>query len=129
MKYNHLIHFTIAEAKAALPDAVRLVMEMQRLKNILNSKGYDVYKHEYFGGSQVNGLAMAPKEMQELAMVFQEFSSKGYLLKNIEQGLLDFPAIRENGEEVYLCYLLGEPTIEYWHGLDGFRGRKNLSEF
>lgn len=129
MKYNHLIHFTIEEAKVALPDAIRLVAEMQRLKNILNSKGYDIYKHEYFGGSQVNGLAQSPKEMQELALTFQEFASKGYLLKNLEQGLMDFPAIRESGEEVYLCYLMGEPTIEFWHGLEGFRGRKELSEF
>lgn len=67
--------------------------------------------------------------MQQLIDVYKEFSIKGYILKNVERGLLDFPSIRSNGEEVFLCYLLGEETISYWHGEEGFNGRKDLNEF
>ncbi|MBL0331340.1 MAG: DUF2203 domain-containing protein [Chlorobi bacterium] len=129
MSYNFNIHFTIQEAKAALPDAIRLLKKIQELNKSLTSTGFDIYKHKTFGGSQVNGIASLPKEMQQLIDVYKEFSIKGYILKNVERGLLDFPSIRSNGEEVFLCYLLGEETISYWHGEEGFNGRKDLNEF
>ncbi len=41
---------------------------------------------------------------------------------------MDFPSLRE-GEEVYLCWKLGEERIGYWHGIEeGFAGRKPLDE-
>ena len=50
----------------------------------------------------------------------------GIEVKDAERGLIDFYHER-GGEVVYLCYLLGEPTIEYWHGLrSGFAGREPL---
>ena len=50
----------------------------------------------------------------------------GCELKHVDQGLIDFPALRE-GREVYLCWRLGEPTIGWWHDLDtGFAGRQPL---
>ena len=94
MNYNFNIHFTIQEAKAALPDAIRLLKKIQELNKSLTSTGFDIYKHKTFGGSQVNGIASLPKEMQQLIDVYKEFSIKGYILKNVERGLLDFPSIR-----------------------------------
>ena len=48
-------------------------------------------------------------------------------MKDIDTGLVDFPTIRRNGEEVYLCYQLGEEKIEYWHRIeDGFPGRQKV---
>jgi len=50
----------------------------------------------------------------------------GVLLKDVEQGLIDFPHWRE-GREVYLCWQLGEERIEYWHETDtGYAGRQPL---
>jgi hypothetical protein len=52
----------------------------------------------------------------------------GIELKNIEMGLIDFPALR-NGEVVFLCYHLDEPEISTWHHLEsGFAGRQPLDE-
>jgi hypothetical protein len=49
-------------------------------------------------------------------------------LKDVEQGLLDFPHERE-GRVVYLCWRLGEEGIGWWHDLDvGFAGRQPLDE-
>jgi hypothetical protein len=46
------------------------------------------------------------------------------VLKDLDAGLLDFPAVRE-GEDVLLCWHVGEPAVAYWHGLEeGFAGRK-----
>ena len=50
--------------------------------------------------------------------------SSGCLLKDLEKGLIDFPALLD-GHEVYLCWQRGEPRIEYWHRIeDGFAGRR-----
>jgi len=56
----------------------------------------------------------------------QGVEDRGILLKDLDRGLVDFPALRE-GREVYLCWLLGETTIEFWHDVDtGFAGRRPL---
>ena len=48
------------------------------------------------------------------------------LVKDLDRGLVDFPAFR-HGEEVLLCWQVGEDEIGYWHGVDdGFAGRKPL---
>jgi hypothetical protein len=50
----------------------------------------------------------------------------GCLVKDLDIGLVDFPTLFR-GVEVYLCWKLGEPGIEFWHGIEeGFRGRKPI---
>lgn len=59
----------------------------------------------------------------------QTISAYGVEVKNIEVGLIDFPAIR-NGEIVYLCYRLDEPRIIAWHPIEtGFAGRQPIDNF
>jgi hypothetical protein len=55
----------------------------------------------------------------------QEF---GCLVKDLDIGLIDFPTVFK-GEEVYLCWKLGEGSIQFWHGVqEGFRGRRAIDE-
>jgi hypothetical protein len=89
------------------------------------------------GKVRTNGGAMAPREPAELAAVVAEeaeavarclerISELGAVVKDLDTGLVDFPAMR-GGEEVFLCWQLGEEEIRYWHGLEeGFAGRKEL---
>jgi hypothetical protein len=50
----------------------------------------------------------------------------GVLVKDLDRGLVDFPALRE-GEEVLLCWEVGEDEVAFWHGIEeGFAGRKPL---
>ena len=52
----------------------------------------------------------------------------GVTLREIETGLIDFPAL-VNGRQVWLCWRLGEGDVDSWHELsDGFGGRKPLAE-
>jgi hypothetical protein len=47
-------------------------------------------------------------------------------VKDIDTGLLDFPSLR-GGEEVLLCWRLGEDEVAWWHRPeDGFAGRQPL---
>lgn len=50
-------------------------------------------------------------------------------LKDPERGMVDFRTERE-GRVVYLCWLMDEPRVMYWHELDaGYRGRQRLGDF
>ncbi|MBV6478710.1 MAG: hypothetical protein HGGPFJEG_01467 [Ignavibacteria bacterium] len=90
---------------------------------------YDIYKHSFFGGITQNGSGVYPKEFTELIKIIKEITELGILIKSIENGLIDFPHVRDNGEEVYLCYLSGEEKIKFWHSLnDGFAGRRSIDE-
>jgi hypothetical protein len=84
-----------------------------------------------------NGGGMPPREPAELAAVVAEeaeavarclerIGELGAVVKDLDTGLVDFPALRGD-EEVFLCWRLGEDEIRYWHGVDeGFAGRKEL---
>ncbi len=52
----------------------------------------------------------------------------GVTLREIETGLIDFPALA-NGRQIWLCWRLGEGDVEWWHELsDGFSGRRALTD-
>ena len=56
----------------------------------------------------------------------ETIEATGCVVKDLDTGLLDFPS-RIDGEEVYLCWKLGEDRIRFWHRQDeGFAGRKPL---
>ena len=58
--------------------------------------------------------------------LIDELQQAGVELKDIEMGLLDFPAIHD-GREIYLCWHLGEEKVRAWHEIDaGFAGRQDV---
>lgn len=125
----HKKHFTLIEARNLLPDLKIKLTKIVELKKSLDSRNYDINKHQFFGGMGPNGTGKFPKEMEELVILVHDISEDGIIVKGIDNGLIDFPCIRENGEEVYLCYLLGEDDIEYWHSIqDGFAGRQQIDD-
>jgi hypothetical protein len=66
------------------------------------------------------------KSVQEAKDTLAEIDSIGVQVKDLEQGLLDFPTILD-GKTVLLCWKLGESAIAYWHTEEeGFAGRKPL---
>ena len=102
---------------------------MIELKRSLDLMGWDIYRHRYFGGRGPNGDGTFPKEMETLVEIVQGMDQRGVVVKGIDEGLIDFPHIRGNGEEVYLCWKIGEDDITNWHRLaEGYAGRKNIKE-
>lgn len=127
MRYQR--HFSLEEAQRIVPDIANMLREIISLKEGLSQKGYDIYRHQYFGGSGPNGQKFFPREMEQLVLTVKEINDRGIELKDIESGLIDFPHIRQNGEEVFLCYRLGEEAIVAWHSLEGgFAGRRPIEE-
>ncbi len=122
-------HFTLAEALALLPTVIGKLETIARIKQQLDAKGYDVFKHQYLGGSGPNGQKFFPNELEELIEIVKDLNDEGIEIKDLDKGLIDFPHLRPNGEEVFLCYKLGESTIVAWHDLsEGFPGRRPLDE-
>jgi hypothetical protein len=86
-----------------------------------------------------NGGDLGPSDLQEAAEAIQReadgiaecvrtLDEAGVQVKSLEEGLLDFPSVRD-GEDIYLCWQVGEDRVAFWHGLDeGFAGRKPLDD-
>lgn len=61
-----------------------------------------------------------------LKELIERVQDTGCLVKDLDTGLVDFPTLLR-GDEVYLCWKLGESGIHFWHKVnDGFRGRKAI---
>ena len=61
--------------------------------------------------------------------VVTELEADGIVLRDVAQGLVDFPARAPAGRGYWLCWLVGEPEVAWWHWPeDGFAGRRPLSE-
>ena len=82
------------------------------------------------GGIDAQRLAKIEAEVERerigIARCVNEIHGRGAIVKDLDDGLVDFPALRE-GEEVLLCWRLGEDEVAHWHGLEeGFAGRRRL---
>ena len=127
--------FTPEEANAALPDVRPLAEEMAVAHRALAAaerrRAALAVKIAGDGGDLDPGElgALAAAVEQEAAAVercVEAIQALGCLVKDTERGLVDFPALR-GGEQVLLCWQLGEDEVAWWHGLeDGFAGRRPL---
>jgi hypothetical protein len=124
--------FRVEEANAIVP---RLEILMERLQ-----RGALRLHEEMTELARQTGLALdavTPDDLlrhrpaaralvEELDSVVHEIEASGVHLKDVQLGLIDFPAERD-GEIVYLCWQFGEPEVAFWHRLeDGFAGRQPL---
>jgi hypothetical protein len=128
-------HFTPEEANAALAEIRPLVKEMvalraAHLEALARQEELEARIRGNGGGIPPATLAEAAddvdREARALAKVVDEIASRGVEVKDPDEGLVDFPALRR-GETVLLCWRLGEDEIAYWHTTeDGFGGRRPL---
>jgi hypothetical protein len=127
--------FTLAEANAALervrPLAAAMVDHHRALAVAQRTQARIVTRIAGNGGGMepselAESRAIAERESRELARCLHELQEIGVQVKGMDDGLVDFPSLR-GGEEVLLCWRLGEEEIRFWHGTDeGFASRKPL---
>lgn len=127
MEYRFAKHYTREEAQALLPQVREWLQQLARLRAererqetrlaSLMNPGQDL------GGDLVNTSIRTLAQMQE---ILAEFERREIFIKELDRGLVDFPAII-GGREVFLCWEQDEEDIEHWHDLDsGFAGREPL---
>ena len=123
----HGRHFTLDEAQLALIEVGPMVEAMSALKKALDQQGFNppAAPVETAAGRSTNGHQLYPKEFIQLMDILQRITKMGVQVKDVGKGLIDFPHLRADGEEVYLCWILGEESIAFWHRIeDGFAGRQ-----
>jgi hypothetical protein len=124
MNYRHKRHFTIAEAIQSLYNHHSMIEKMQVLWQHLLTCEDDIRHHR-----PVPSQRILVNEFIQVMNVIRKLESAGILVKDVKQGIVDFPHIRENGDEVYLCFKLGDEIIQYWHTLDGgYASRQALDQ-
>jgi hypothetical protein len=128
--------FTLNEAQTLLPVVEALLRRAQASaarNDELEQEMQELSQRIFVaGGTHVDVSAAAKrraerdKAVQEAKDSLAEIDSIGVQVKDLEQGLLDFPFLMD-GKPVLLCWKLGEPAIAHWHTVEeGFAGRKPL---
>lgn len=126
--------FTLEEAKSMLGVVRPILLELQRNYAALDELRQEFGQHaarlkRY--GILVEGHRLEAEIGDLLARMqddIEAIHTLGIDLKNIEWGLIDFPAMRD-GDVVYLCYRLDEPEIIAWHPIDsGYAGRQPIDD-
>ena len=127
MAHHFSKHYTREEAKALLPQlrtwlnqlevAREHLLKYDKRLSSLMEPGRDA------GGDLVNNWA---RTMADFRDVMGEFQRREIQIKDLDRGLVDFPAII-GGKEVFLCWEKDEEDIEFWHDLEtGYGGRERL---
>jgi hypothetical protein len=124
--------FTVEEANRTLPLVSKIVDDLVRVHQSWEDKVRE-FELATVGSSPERPDAMAEllqTEAQRLAVEIEGYISEladlGVICKGMDTGLVDFPGERD-GRQVYYCWMLGEPSVQFWHEVDaGFVGRKKL---
>ena len=127
MTHQFTRHYTREEAQALVPQLRQWLDQLNTLRCALEKAekrlGQLIAEGNDLGGRTVNESITTLAEMKSVLL---EFDSRQIQVKDIERGLLDFPAII-GGREVFLCWEQDEDDIEFWHDLEtGYAGRERL---
>jgi hypothetical protein len=116
--------WTVEEANAALP-MVRSALERIRELVAAARRQRETTEEQLRG----NGHARAPAAGAELRAAVEQLTGAGIVLRDVDAGLVDFPARLPDGRGYLLCWVLGEPEVAWWHWPEtGFAGRRPLTD-
>ena len=129
-------YFTLREAEGLLPtirDGLEeAIADKERVEEIDQAMSDLSAQIGMTGGMEVNPSEIAHQRLERVSLMHSiekrvsEIQRSGCLVKDLDLGLLDFPALL-HGEEVYLCWRLGEPKIEWWHSTEeGYSSRRRI---
>jgi hypothetical protein len=124
---QHVRHYTVDQANAALDWVAERLEKLRAAREQLSDEEARAALGE---AAPSNGGGAPGRVVSEAFLQLQrtlgELQAMEVVLRDLERGLVDFPAMRD-GREVYLCWEAGEPAIEFWHDLDaGYGGRQPL---
>ena len=129
--------FDIDSANAALGEVGPLLATLaDQRAELIRLRDRTIAAHASASGG---GADLEPDEAQRIRLRMQgivdqmaaavaRIDALGITLRDIERGLIDFPALA-SGRQVWLCWELGEERVGFWHELDtGFGSRRPLAE-
>jgi hypothetical protein len=123
----HARHFTVEEANGLIDQLEPMLRKLREARDQLT----DAEAHAALGeaapgnGGGIEGRHVGEAFLQ-VRRILVSIQEAGIVVRDIDRGLVDFPAILD-GEEVYLCWELGEQEVGWWHEIEaGFGGRQPL---
>jgi hypothetical protein len=125
---RHERHYTLEEATAMLDDVGGLLATMRDARERLTDK--DV-REALAEAAPTNGGGRPGRHVSEAFLELRDAAARlrdmEVVLRDLDRGLVDFPALHQ-GREVYLCWVEREEDgIAFWHDLDaGYAGREPL---
>ncbi|MEK6967193.1 MAG: DUF2203 domain-containing protein [Nanoarchaeota archaeon] len=124
------IYFTPSAAEACITELSKTVRRLQKLHKAIRFLNSLEVTHkdeldDFYASVSVN--EQFHKLSHQFYSEIKEMIKQGWLLKDLEKGLVDFYALHGN-KEILLCWKFGEKQIRYWHGINaGYRERKPIS--
>jgi hypothetical protein len=127
---NQELHlFTPQEASKLLPDIKPKVKELIDRKKVVAKLHNEIEKYNLLGfrtAEVAEKAAQLDALVEDMTRKISELEDLGVEVKDLEFGLVDFPAERY-GEKVMFCWRYGEPEVSFWHKPnEGYNGRKSL---
>ena len=128
-------HFTVGEATALLPRLTELVATLRQFRDsavVRRARIDQLWQRLEHGEPVLTTIGNEQRALDALAdrlvTTAKEIESIGCVLRDLDQGLIDFPFRAQTGT-VFLCWKVGESAIQFWHGTDeGFAGRKPIAQ-
>lgn len=129
-------YFRLAEVNAMLPTLQQLIIKLRTLVEEARARHRELRMIKAVGHHEDGTLIMATDyrltrkrfdaTVREANEIIDSIQRTGCMMRSVDLGLVDFPAVI-NGEEVLLCWRIGEPEVMYYHGWnDGYAGRRAL---
>ncbi len=121
-------NYTLAEARAALPQVKILMAKIQDARQAILRLRPTAWPALQKAAS--NGGSHAAGELALYAMKLEDgvkaILAMGIYIKDLDHGVIDFLGKRD-GQEVLLCWRYGEDDINFWHDVNaGFAGRQSI---
>jgi len=113
-------YFTLKEANAAVAIIRPILGEMLEIRQRIIDLQPEVWPviEKAIGNGGNLAASQATREFERINQLAHEIQSLGGILKDLNEGLVDFLALRED-REVYLCWRYGEPRVAFWHEIEG----------
>ena len=124
-------YFTLQEANETLNIIRPWMDEVQaiRIKILKNQPEAWPAIEKSAGNGGNRALSNLVQDFEKFDVLIHRIQATDVLIKDINLGLLDFPALKD-GREVYLCWQYGEGEIAFWHEVEaGYAGRQPIDSF
>src|SRR5436190_10901410 len=132
-------YYTVAEVEALIPTLEGIFLQVMQLRSGLRTVEQKLAQSGLRVDLDEEASENDPPDVRRARAVFRGYyealsdeleriRALGGEVKDLDSGLVDFPG-RRGGDEILLCWRLGEKRIEFWHSLDGgFAGRRPIDE-
>jgi hypothetical protein len=125
----HARHYTVEQANAALP---WVQQRLEQLRDAREGLGDEDARAALAEAGPGNGGGTPGRVVSDAFLSMRsalvELREMEIVLRDLDRGLVDFPALRED-REVYLCWEEGEDSVGFWHEPEaGYDGRRPLDD-